>query len=984
MRAGDDMPRGEARAPRARRPGRGRILLVIAAIALFLLVTTLRSIASFYTDYLWFRSIGQTGVWRGVLGTKFTLAVVFIGIFFVLLWFNLFIADRIAPKFRPAGPEEELIERYHELVGRRTGLVRIGVSLLFAVIAGAGASGQWQEWLLFRNYVPFHIEDPQFHKDVGFYVFQLPFLSFLVTWFFAAFVIVLIVSAVAHYLNGGIRVQTPFQRVTPQVKAHLSVLLAVIALVKAAGYYLQQYSLSVSTRGTVDGPTYTDVHTQLPAIRLLMVISLFSVALFLYNIFRRGWVLPVLGVGLWAFVAVVAGTIVPTLVQKFQVEPSESTKERPYIDRNIKATRAAMNLSNVTTARFSNDNQLKTADLVANQDTVNNIRLWDPNIMPDTYRALQALKPFYKINDVDVDRYVIDGNLTQVVLSARELNSSGVPQQSWEGTHLAFTHGYGVVLSSSSAQTINGQPDLKIRDIPITNQTNIQLDQPDIYFGQGLGDYVIVNSKRQEIDFEDKAGNNQTTTYKGADGVQIDSWIKRAAFALRFGDFNPLVSGNVTSSSKVLINRDINARLSAIAPFLTFDADPYPVIIDGRVQWIVDGYTTTDRYPYAQRAISDANSSLNGRFNYVRNSVKAVIDAYDGTTTLYIVDHNDPIIRAYQKAFPNLFSSTDPSEALRAHFRYPEDIFRVQTNMWGRYHLDNTDDFYTQGPAWSVAPDPGTAVQTAASNTTATTTQDNSPPPASGGIAPYYQLMRLPGETAQRFSILRPFVPTKGTGKQMTAFMIARSDPDHYGELETFEMPGDAQPPSPTLVASTMSSDPTVSSLQTLLGINTGGSLLKFGNLLIVPIENSLLYVRPVYVQAAGENNPPLLRKVVVEFNNQVKVDDTLAGALKQFSQFTDLPVQGATTPTTPSGPTTPQNPSSTLTAQQLLARALQEFQDADAALANKDLSTYQQKVKAAQADVDAANRILSGSPSPDTTTTTSSTTSTTLSGASA
>ncbi|MEY2402615.1 MAG: uncharacterized protein QOD38_166, partial [Acidimicrobiaceae bacterium] len=920
MRAGDDMPRGEPRARRARRPGRGRIFLVVVAVGLFLLITTLRSIASFYTDYLWFQSIGQTGVWRGVLGTKLTLAFVFIAIFFLLLWVNLLIADRLAPKFRPAGPEEELIERYHELVGRRTGLVRIGVAFLFAVIAGAGASGQWQEWLLFRNYVPFHVEDPQFHKDVGFYVFQLPFLSFLVGWFFAAFVIVLIVSAVAHYLNGGIRVQTPFQRVTPQVKAHLSVLLAVIALVKAAGYYVQQYSLSVSTRGTVDGPTYTDVHTQLPAIRLLMVISLFSVALFLYNIFRRGWVLPVLGVGLWAFVAVVAGTIVPTLVQKFQVEPSESTKERPYIDRNIKATRAAMNLSNVTTTSFDNDNQITTPNLVANQDTVNNIRLWDPNIMPETYRALQSLKPFYKIEDVDVDRYVLNGSLTQVVLSARELDSGGAPQQSWEGTHLAFTHGYGVVLSSSSAQTNNGQPDLLIQGIPTTNRTDIKLDQPGIYFGQRLDGYVVVNSKREEIDFEDAAGRNATTTYTGADGIKIDSWIKRAAFALRFGDFNPLVSGNVTSSSRILINRDINARLQAIAPFLTFDADPYPVIIDGKVKWIVDGYSTTDRYPYAQRAVTDANTSLKGRFNYVRNSVKAVIDAYDGTTTLYVVDHEDPIIRAYQKAFPKLFSGSEPSDQLKAHFRYPEDIFRVQTNMWGRYHLDNTDDFYTQGPAWSVAPDPGTAVQTGATNTTATTVQTDTPPPASGGIAPYYQLMRLPGETEQRFSILRPFVPTKGTGKQMTAFMVAKSDPAHYGELQTFIMPGDRLPPSPTLVASTMSSDTAVSSLQTLLGINTGGSRLLFGNLLIVPIEHSLLYVRPVYVQAAGDNNPPLLRKVVVEFKDQVAVADTLAQALKQFPQFGDLPVEGATT--TPTTPTTPETPAATLTAQQLLARA--------------------------------------------------------------
>jgi uncharacterized membrane protein (UPF0182 family) len=711
-----------------------------------------------------------------------------------------------------------------------------------------------------------------------------------------------------------------------------------------------------------------------------MVISLFSVALFIYNIFRRGWVLPVLGVGLWAFVAVVAGTIVPTLVQKFQVEPSESTKEKPYIERNIAATRAAMNLGNVTTTSFDNDNGITTTDLVANRDTVDNIRLWDPNIMPDTYRALQSLKPFYKISDVDVDRYVLNGNLTQVVLSARELNSSGVPQQSWEGTHLAFTHGYGVVLSSSSAQTTDGQPDQLIRGIPITNETDIKVDKPGIYFGQGLGDYVIVNSKRQEIDFEDTAGRNETTQYSGADGIKIDSWIKKAAFALRFGDFNPLVSGNVTSSSKVLINRDINARLQSIAPFLTFDADPYPVIIGGRVQWVVDGYTTTDRYPYAQRAISDEKSSLNGRFNYVRNSVKAVIDAYDGTTTLYIVDHQDPIIRAYQKAFPKLFSSSDPSEDLKAHFRYPEDIFRVQTNMWGRYHLDNTDDFYTQGPAWSVAPDPGTAVQTAASSTT-TTLQDNSPPPASGGIAPYYQLMRLPGETEQRFSILRPFVPTKGNGKQMTAFMIAKSDPAHYGELQTFVMPGDRLPPAPTLVASTMSSDTAVSSLQTLLGINTGGSRLLFGNLLIVPIEHSLLYVRPVYVQASGENNPPLLRKVVVEFNNQVAVADTLPAALQQFSKFSDLPAPN--TVTTPQPPTQGTTPPPATSAADLLAQALQDYQDADNALKQGDLGTYKLKIDDARRKTEQANTILGGSSSSSSTTTTS-TTSTTLSGASA
>ncbi|HEY2814354.1 MAG TPA: UPF0182 family protein, partial [Acidimicrobiales bacterium] len=524
MRAGDDMPRGERRSRRREHRPRGRVILIVVAVALFILVTTLRSVASFYTDYLWFNSIGQTGVWRGVLGTKIGLAVVFIGLFFALMWVNLLIADRLAPRFRPAGPEEELIERYHEIIGQRQGALRIGIAALFAVIAGAGAAGEWNEYLLFRNYVSFGVKDPQFHKDIGFYVFQLPFLGWIVGWLFAAFVIVFIVTAVAHYLNGGIRVQTPFQRVTPQVKAHLSVLLALLALTKAGLYYLQQFSLTTSTRGTVDGATYTDVHTQLPAIRLLLIISLFSVALFLYNIFRRGWVLPVLGVGLWAFVAVVAGSIVPALVQKFRVEPQESTRERPYIERNITATRAAMNLANVEVTDFGNDTSLTTNDLLSNSDTVGNIRLWDPNIIPNTYRALQALKPFYKIEDVDVDRYTINGQKTQVVLSARELNSGGAPQQSWEGTHLAFTHGYGLVMSSSSKLTQDGQPDQLIRGIPITNDTNIKLDQPGIYFGQGLDGYVVVNSKRQEIDYEDTGGNNVSTTYSGSDGIQLSSW----------------------------------------------------------------------------------------------------------------------------------------------------------------------------------------------------------------------------------------------------------------------------------------------------------------------------------------------------------------------------------------------------------------------------------------------------------------------------
>jgi uncharacterized membrane protein (UPF0182 family) len=757
------------------------------------------------------------------------------------------------------------------------------------------------------------------------------------------------------------------------------VLLAVLALVKAAGYYLQQFTLSVSTRGTVDGPTYTDVHTQLPAIKLLLVISLFSVALFLYNIFRRGWVLPVLGVGLWAFVAVVAGTIVPALVQKFRVEPSESSKERPYIERNIAATRAAMNIDTVTQTPFKNDNVLNTQTLLANQDQMNNIRLWDPapNLTGQTYQQLQALKPFYKLNDVDVDRYSINGAPTQVDVSARELDTANVPQQSWEGTHLTFTHGYGVVLSSASKQAPNGQPDLLVRDIPLRNDAGIPLTEPRLYFGNHLDGYVVVNTKRQEIDYQDTSGQNVLTEYTGKDGISVSSWLRRAAFALRFYDFNPLVSGDVTGSSRILINRDIYSRVRSIAPFLSWDGDAYPALVDGRIQWIVDGYTTTDRYPYAQRAITDGTGGLGGTFNYVRNSVKAVIDAYDGTITLYVVDHEDPIIRAYQKAFPKLFSSADPGDALRAHFRYPEDLFRVQTNMWGRYHLSNPDEFYTQGNAWTVAPDPGTVTQTSASSVasgqdTQTTQQ------AANRIAPYYQLLHLQDDNALNFVILRPFVPLKGNNQQMTAFMVARSDPQNYGKLTTYEMPGNGPPPAPTLVASNMSSDPAVGELQTLLGIRGGGSDLLFGNLITVPIQQSLLYVRPVYVKAAGDNNPPLLRKVVVQFNNAVKVADTLPDALKLFPQFADLPT-GTTPPPSPS-----TGPAPAVTAQELLAQALQDYQDANNALKQGDLATFKLKIDDAQRKTEQAQQILSGGAPADTTTTTTSTTSTTLSGASA
>ncbi len=963
MRAPSDMPRPARR--RGRRPGRGRILLVAIAVALFLMVTFARAIAGFYTDYLWFDSLGQGKVFRGVLGAKVALAAIFTGLFFALLFVNLLIADRIAPRFRPAGPEEDVIERYHEFVGTRTGLVRATVALLFGLIAGVGASSHWNDWILFTHRVDFGTKDPLFHTDVGFYVFSLPFLTFVAGWFFAALVIILIVTAVAHYLNGGIRLNTPLQRVTPQVKAHLSVLLGALALVKAAGYWLQRYGLTVSTRGTVDGATYTDVKIQLPAIYLLLMISLFAFALFIVNIFRRGWVLPVLAVGLWAFVAVVAGGIVPAIIQRFSVQPSESSKEAPYIQRNIDATRASMGLADVETTPFDYDSDLPAADLLANGDTIQNVRLLDPTIVGDTYQNLEGKFPFYRFNDaLDVDRYEIDGQQAEVVLAVRELYPPGIPQKSWEGQHLAFTHGYAVALARANDTTPAGRPDFLLQGVPAQSRAEeLDLTRPEVYFGEDLSGYAVVGTKRAE-----ESGTDETVAYEGKGGVRVNSFLRKAAFALRFGDINPLISNFITSDSRVLYIRDVKDRVQTLAPFLSFDADPYPVIVDGRIVWVLDAYTTTDRYPYAQRAntrqLAD-DSGLRSRFNYVRNSVKAVVDAYDGSVSLYVMPNADgsidPIARAYRDAFPSLFRDLDDMPAeLQSHLRYPEDLFQVQTTAWGRYHLSDPGQFYKNQPGWSVAQDPGTeelseATSTSGGATQTTTNAQSSVSTGSGTrrIAPYYLQLKLPGETRSEFVLFRPFVPFSedDSRRQLTSFMVARSDPQHYGELRVFEVASDTVVDGPAIVASNIESDREIARQLTLL--RGPGSEVHQGNLLIVPIENSLIYVRPVYVQASSGARIPELRQVIVVANGQIIMQPTLRAALETiFGTAPETNEGGTGEPTTPGEPTAPAK-----TAAELLAEADALFAEAEAALQDSppDWATFGEKYSAAQDLLDQA-----------------------------
>ena len=975
MRATPDLPR--------RRPSlgsRGRVGLVVLAVALFVLLTSLRGIAGFYTDFLWFDSLDYESVFTGILGARVALGVIFTGIFFVLLYVNLLIADRLAPPLRPSGPEEEVIERYRELVGGRTSLVRLLVSLLFAVIAGAGVAGQWNSWLLFTNAQDFGIPDPQFGEDIGFYVFRLPFLTFVVDWAFASVIIIAIVTAVAHYLNGGIRVQAPSQRVGRQVKGHLSVLLGLLALIRAVGYYLARYELNFSSRGAVQGATFTDVNAQLPALNLLILISLAAFVLFIVNIRRQGWVLPALGVGLWAVVAVVVGGIVPAFIQTFRVVPDQLSRERPFIQRNIDATRAAFNLDEVESDGFSNTGDIDSDTLGDNADIVRNIRLWDPGVLLETYRQIQGVRSFYEIRDVDVDRYEIEGETTQVMVSTRELDTGGVPQTSWEARTLAYTHGYGVALSPANSKLASGRPALLLADIPVRENADIALDEPAIYVGEGLDGYVVTGTERREIDFQDVEGQTQFRAYEGEDGVDIGSYLRRAAFALRFGDINPLISANLRSDSKILYQRDIEERVESLAPFLRFDSDPYAVVLDGRISYVVDAYTTSSRYPYAQSANTNDlpnGSDLRGSFNYVRNSVKAVVDAYDGTVTFYVIDDSDPVIAAYRQAFPDLFTDGDQiSDELAAHFRYPEDLFRVQTNMWGPYHVSDPDDFLNENDRWDVAQAPGNEVAPASQSIDPTTGLPAGPARAQR-FEPYYQLLRLPDAESQQFVMLRPFVPSSedDTRRELTAFMTASSDPDSYGQLRTFVLPRSNLPDGPALIGGTISSDPEVAQLQTLLGQE--GSDLSYGNLLLIPIEESILYVRPLYVESTSSRTPELERVIVV-YQGEVAVAPTLRESLVEL--FDDAPqtledtspVEGEDEEDPPPGDEEvdppaepPVDPGDDVAA--LLAAAATAFDEAQEALDEGDLGLYQEKVAEAAAFVDRAQG-LAGSTTPTTT----------------
>jgi uncharacterized protein len=927
---------GESLAQRGRTIRRRWLWFVVSAIVFIGVV--LSALSGFFVDLLWFREVHFAQAFWTVFWSKILLGLVFGLLFFALLLSNLIIARRLTPRFRPFSPEQELIERYRAALEPYARFVIPGFAALIALFVGIAASAQWQSFLLWRHAgdVAFGAghADPVFHRDPAFYIFRLPFLKYIQGWFFSALVGVTVLTAIAHYLTGGIRLQTAGEKVTAQVKAHLSVLLGLVLLAKAWGYYLGRYDLLVSPRGVVTGASYTDIHAQLPALYVLTIVGLICAVLFLVNIRFRGWILPVLGIGLLMLSSIVVGAIVPASVQKFRVDPQELQKESLYIERNIEATRFAFGIDLQPTAVVPSGD-LTAQEVQANDATISNIRLWRPSVLGQDYQALQRIQQYYEFTDVDVDRYPISGQSRMVMLSAREVSQAGIPGTAgWQSMHLIYTHGYGAVASQVNTSDASGAPEFLLKDIPPVG-TVIKLDAQapndegsQIYYGE-LADvpYVVVNTDQAELNYPNPSGTGSVSTnYHGQGGIEMGGFFRRALFAYRYRDFNLLISGLINGDSKILINRDIQTRVTKAAPFLKFDKDPYSAIVDGRLVWIWDAYTTTDLYPYSDRiGLSAAtNRDLTGRVNYIRNSVKVVVDAYDGTVTYYVMDPADPIIQVWERAFPSLFTAASqaPPE-LQAHFRYPEDLLQVQAYEFARYHVTDAPTFFNNTKRWAVP----AALPDAVSGE------------ATGTQRPYYVLLKLPGDTQEQFVLFQPLTPF---GRQnMVGYVTAGSDPGQYGKLQAFQFPTGENVDGPSQVRSLINQDPTVAAQLTLL--SQRGSDVIFGDLLIVPVEDSFLYVQPVFVTAAsGQTQIPELKRVVVVHGGNVTVANSFSDALDlSFGQQQQPP------------------PTQGQTVQDLIDDALRHFDNAQQALRAGNLSLYQAELAAAQRDIEQANQQL-------------------------
>ncbi|MGE5226500.1 MAG: UPF0182 family protein [Planctomycetaceae bacterium] len=912
-------------------------LIVVGTIVLLAIVFT--ALSGFVIDLLWYREIGQRGVFLTTLWTKAFLAVTFGVLFTVLLYVNLLIARRLRPTTRALTPDQEVLERIRDLSEPfLRWMIPLGAVLL-GLLVGLGVMSRWQTFLLWRNSsgVTFGYTEPQFDRDAAFYVFTLPWLRFLQGWLFSALVGVTVLAALAHVLWGGIRPQAPLfaDKATPAARAHLSVLLGLIMLVKAWGYYLGRFDLLTSSRGVVQGASYTDVHAQLPALNFLAIVAVICAILFFLNIRLRQWSLPVIAVGLLALVSVLLGAIYPAFVQSFRVKPNEQAYETPYIDRNIAATRTAFGLDKIQEQQRDPAGPLTAKQIADNKATVSNIRLWrGVPILQENFQNLQRYRQYYDFNDVDVDRYPINGKERVLMIAAREIHQDGLTPsaQTWQNMHLAYTHGYGAVAAEVNTAGAQGQPVFTLQNLPPVGEPS--LSEQRIYYGESNDvPYVVTGTTTNELDYQ---GSPESTPYTGGGGIPIGNIFTRALFAWNFKDYNLLVSGAITGDSRILINRDIQTRVQKAVPFLGFDSDPYFAVVGGEPTWIWDAYTYTNQFPYSQSVnVADATDGLlAGTVNYLRNAVKVEVNAYTGQITYY-ADLSEPIVQVWNRAFPGLFTDINQAPTdLVAHFRYPENLLQVQAYQYANYHVTNATAFYQKRDFWQIPEDPTrSSAEVAAANPK---------------LRPYYQLIRLPGESTEQFQLVLPFVPQDR--QNMVGWMAASSDPGHYGDITVYRFPEGRNIDGPSQVFARINQDPQFSAQRTLL--DQAGSTVLFGDFLVIPIDDSFLYVEPVYVRSNQTASiPELLTVAIVNGSGgNVVLANNLQTALQEAVQGQ---IGGGGGQQAGGGGSVDQR------VQRLLAEAATHFQNAQTALTNGDLGTYQTEIEAAQQAVAQAQQLL-------------------------
>lgn len=851
----------------ARGESRNRAIgIIIAAVVVLFVVAA--GAATFYTDVLWYQDLGQEGVFWTTLRAEWITGVVAFVVFFAIFYANVVIARRMTPRATLRATDdagfrfEMALQQVRDAIDKVFGGILIAVSGVFALISGSGMAGNWATFRLALAGVPFGETDPQFGRDLAFFFFTTPALRMAANWLMGTLAITLVATAVVHLISGGIRPWARLKGFDPHVKAHLSVLAGLMVALQAFRYWLDIFELDFSARGQVLGASYTDVHAQIPAYQILIVIALLSGIALIINIRFKGWKLPAIALGVWIGAAILIGAVYPALVQQFRVTPNEIAAEAPFIERNIASTRKAFGLDEIEVRAFPANESLTASDVAASADTISNIRLWDPTIVRESYQQLQGIRPYYDFADVDVDRYNIDGTQRQVLVSVREMDIGRLAEQAktWVNEHLVYTHGYGIVVSPVSESSGQGLPRFIVKDIPPVSSTDLTVDVPGVYFGEMTTNYVVADTNIEEFDYP-VGDKNSNTSYEGTAGVEVGGLATRAAFALRFSSAQFLLSGYIRPDSKVLFRRSVTERLDALAPWLMLDPDPYAVIVDGRLVWIIDGYTASDRYPYSER-ISD--------INYMRNSVKVTVDAYDGTTTLYAIDEKDPLLATWRAIFPDLVvDGSQMPEEIRAHLRYPEGFFRVQAEIYKTYHMQDARVFYNKEDQWAL---PGETTDGGA------------------GMAPFYVLMRLPQEPAEDFMMMLPFTPRNKDN--MIGWMAASSDPDNYGKRVVYTFPKQKLILGPDQVSARVNQDPVISQQLTLW--NQRGSGVLFGNMLVIPINDSLVYIQPLYLQAEQTAMPQLTR-VVVAYGDSVAMQPDLAGALAAV--FGAAPTQSGETP---------------------------------------------------------------------------------------